>query len=96
MLSVILRYLPFEAGVLLRQVSKTFKERAWPNAYTTVNFNDSILAAQVQQSRRKRALNKESYAVAPKLLQEMTSVSTVTFTGLNLTRVFRGEDNTLL
>ena len=96
MLSVTLRYLPFKSGVLLRQVSKIFKERAWPSAYTAVNFNDLILSAQVLPYRRKRAINKETYAVAPKLLQEMTSVSTVTFTGLNLTRVLRDEDNTLL
>ena len=39
------------------------------------------------------------YALAPKLIQELTSVSSVSFTGLNLTKVFKqqqGAENTLL
>ena len=109
MLSVILQYMPFEDGVLLRQTSKTFKERVWPNSYTTININEHLLAIQVvqQPARRRRTSSTMAaasqpnypYSLAPKLIQELTSVSSVSFTGLNMTKVFKqqqGSENTLL
>ena len=87
---MVLGYLPFAQGALLRQVSKCFKERVWPNAHNAIVLDEMILRAYVQGGRRR--LSQESYAVAPKLISEMTSVSTVTITGLNLTRSFKSDD----
>ena len=89
---MVLRYLPFEAGVIFRQVCNSFKERVWPNSFTAINLNQNFLMAQVQLVNRRRAAATDSatsYAIAPKLIQELTSIDTVSFTGLNLTKVFK-------
>ena len=91
MLCLALRYLPFEESVRFRQVSKLVKQRVWPDVYKAIELNNALLGAYFVGGRRKGS--HESYYVAPKLISEMTSVCEVTFTGLNLTRIFKQKDN---
>lgn len=81
---------------MFRQVNQATKQRSWPNASQVLNIDDSLLSATVQTQRRRCFNQHQPIAVAPKLIEELTSLEQVTFTRLNLTKAFRSEPSSLL